>query len=811
MTADLRQALRSLARSPLYAVMAVLALAIGIGSTTTAFSVVRGVLLKPLPYADSDRLVAILSASPSTRFTPSYPDFVDLRAGSDVFDGMAFIHGDGVTLRRPTGGEIVAAASVSPDFFPLLGIGSMLGRTLSAADQQPGAVPVAVLSYGFWMRDFAGDRGVIGKTLALSTGTYTIVGVLDRGQSYPDWSGDFRTDLYLALDAQPDVVAKLAAQRGLHADARAIARLKTGVTVEQARTRLASIAAQLATSYPATDSGLSATARPLRDDVLGDVAPSLRILTIAVALVLLLACADVANLSLVRATARSRELAVRAALGAGRARVARYLVVESALLASAGAVIGVALAAAAVHFLARATSTNLPRLDEITLDWSSVALTVTVAALAAVLCALAPVLAVGRGDLVPALKGGGRGTTGGPGVRVGSHRLTLRAGIVTAQLALAVVLVVGAGLLIKSFAHMRDGDRGFDPSHLVLWWIHPPAAMAHDTAAQVALYHRAIAAARLPGVESVSIVNHPPIGFSGIKSGVGVDGAPMEADSAGALYLTIMPDYFSTVRIPLLRGRVLTEGDMTSDAVAAVVSRGAAEHYWPNDNPIGHRIRVTAHRDTVDATVVGVVGDVKRGASAEPAERMVYLPITRPVWGGVNLVARTSGEPGPLLPAFRRAFAALDPDLPLSGLETGPQALDAVLVRERLTMSILGAFSGLALLLAALGLYGVVSYAVTQRVPEIGIRMALGARRWQITRLVVRQAATMVGLGVVIGIAGAAWLARAMQSLLYGVSSIDPATFAGVVALLAAVALVASYLPARRAVRVDPATALRAE
>jgi putative ABC transport system permease protein len=806
--ADLRSALRSLARSPVYVAMSVLALAIGIGSTTAAFSVVRGVLLKPLPYPGSDRLVAVLSASPASKFAPSYPDFVDLRAGSDLFAGMAFIRGEGVTLRRSTGAEIVAAASVSPDFFPLLAITPMIGRTLSAADDQPNAPPVAVLTYQFWTRDFAGDPHVIGKSLELSTGTCTIVGVLRRGQSYPDWAGDFRTDFYRSLNAQPNVVAMLAARRGLHADARAIARLQPGVTLAQARARLASISAQLSTAYPATDSGLSATVRPLREDVLGDVAPSLRILAIAVALVLLLTCADVANLALIRAMARSRELAVRAALGAGRARVARYLFVESAVLAAVGGTLGVMLAAVAVRVLARATSTTLPRLDEITLDWPSVVVTVTLAVLAAVLCALAPVLAIGRGDLVSALKSG-RGTGGG--ARVGRQRLTVRGGIVTAQLALAVVLVAGAGLMIKSFGQIRRGDRGFDPSHLVLWRLAPPPVMEQDTAALVSLYRRAIAAARLPGVESASIVNHPPISFSGIRSGVGADGASMAADSVGALYVTVMPDYFATARIPLLRGRLITEGDLSSNAVAAVVSRRAAEHYWPNTDPIGHRIRVTAHADTVDATIVGIVGDIKRGAATEPPEPIVYLPITRPAWGAVWVVARTTGAPGAMLPTLRRAFAALDPDLPLSMLETGPQALDAVLVRERVTMSILGAFSAMALLLAALGLYGVVSYAVAQRVPEFGIRMALGAPRRAITGLVGSQIAILVGTGLVIGVAGAVWLARAMRGLLYGVSSLDPTTFAEVALLLAAVACVAGYLPARRAVRVDPATALRAE
>jgi len=810
--ADLRHAVRALWRSPVYTVTAVLTLAIGIGATTAAYSIVGNVLLKPLPFAEPDRLVGVFQTVPSyDHIPPSYPDFEDFRTQNDVLEGVAFIDGEGITMRRADGGIGALAAMVTRDFFSVLRARPVLGRTLVAADQDPGAPPVAVLSYAFWTRAFGADRAVIGRTIDLTIGSFTVVGVLAPGEAYPEWQPGATTDLILPLGAVPSKQADLH-QRGNHADTRTVARLKPGVTLEQARLHLGLIATRLATAYPATDSGFGANVIPLQREIVGDVRPAFAVLTGAVLLVFLLACADVANLGLVRASARARELGVRAALGAGHGRIVRYLLTESALVAAGGTLVGIVLAVIAVRVFIAASPGDVPRMDEIGLDGPALATTLGAAVVATLLCALAPLATIRRTDLIPVLKGGGRGASGD------RRGLRLRTAIVTGQLAMTMILVVGAGLLVKSFEKLRHVNPGFDQTHLVDWFLEAPKD--DDAPARWAFFQRAMAAATVPGVVSIALVNHPPLGGGGVDSEVGVDGKDPAKDSIGVGYVTITPHYFETMRIPLLRGRDFSDADMTPDAPVAIVSRAMVARYWPaNTDPIGRRMTVLNgaphdkdYRKPMTVTVVGVVADVKRYSLTEDKPSpFVYMPFPRPVWHGTNIVARTAGPPGALIAAIRHAAVVVDPYVTADQIQTAEQGIADGTARQRFTTSLLTAFSMVALLLATLGVYGVISYAVTQRVAEIGIRMALGAQPGDVIHLLVRQATVFVVIGLAIGIGGAALLARGMRGLLFGVTPLDPLTFVGVTVLLGGIALLATYIPARRAARVDPISALRAE
>ena len=812
--ADLRHAVRALARAPIYTVTAILTLALGIGATTAAYSVVGNVLLKPLPYAGPAQLVNVWSAAPQfDKIPPSYPDFVDFREQSGAFAGMAFETGGPVMVRRHDGAFQLLAAMVTEDFFPLLRARPVLGRTLVAGDFVPGAEPVAVLSYGEWTLNFGSDTHVIGRSLDSDVGSYSIVGVLDRGQAYPEWVPGLRSDVYLPLNTVAHMQGALQ-KRGNHADSRTIARLPPGVTIEEARRRLTVVAARLAAAYPASDSGLVGNVTSMRDAVVGDVRPALGVLAGAVLLIFLLATSDVANLSLVRGLARSRELGVRTAMGAGYGRLMRYLLAESVIIATVATGIGIAVAFAAVRLFIATSPGDIPRLDEITVDNPAIMVAVVAAVTSVILCGLVPLLTLRPTQLVGTLKSGGRGTSGT------TRGLRLRGGIVVGQLAISMVLIVGAGLLVRSFSNLRHVDVGFDPGHSVVWRMGGARTpeMA-DPVKRFERFKRELAAARVPGVVGGALVNHAPIGPAGVPSSVGVDGRDPAADTVGVGYVTVTPRYFATMHIPLLRGRDFTDADMTPDAAVAVITRSMARRYWPDGtDPIDHPLTVLNgsvydpdFQKPIAVRVIGIVGDVRRNLTSDQPDPLIYMPYTRPVWGAADVILRTAGPPAALIPAIRRAVAAADPDVTVTGMVTAQQDLADQTARQRFTTSVLGSFSMVALVLASIGLYGVLAYMVSQRVPEIGIRMALGAQRRQIVHLIVQNALGLATIGVVIGVAGAVILARAMRSLLFGIAPLDPVTFTGVTLLLGVVAALASYLPARRAGSVDPLTALRGE
>jgi putative ABC transport system permease protein len=809
---DLRHAFRALARSPLYCIVGILTLALGIGATTAAFTVVGSVLLKPLPFYEPDRLVNVFVANGKSvdGTIPSYPAFQDMNAQQDVFSGFAYVTGDGTTYRRKSGSESVLAAMVTDDFWALLGAKPALGRLLTPTDNRPDAPPVVVLSHRMWTDDFGGDQRVLGKSIDLTFSHFTIVGVLDAGQAYPEWIPGMRANVYIPLAAAPYMRAKLT-PRSNHSDARTIARLKPGITRDQAERELRTITARLAEAYPATDSAFpSALVRPLRDQVVGSIGPAFAVLAVAVVLVLLLACADVANLALVRATSREREIAVRAALGAGRGRIARGLLAESGVMAIGGAVLGVALALAGVRMFVRAAPVDIPRLEEIGVDWRALVAAVAATTLAAVLCALVPLAALGKGALVPALKAGSKGSGATRrGVRV-------RGAIVTVQVALSVTLIAGAGLLIKSFALLRSVNPGFDTQHVLGFNVGTPKGRYTDGPSVLALMHRVSAAVALPGVASVSFIRHRPLDPAYATTQLGPDGRDPASDSTGAIYQIVSPRLFATMGIPVIHGREFADADIDAASVPSIVSAYTAKRYWPTGDPIGRELTVIngSHGDPgygkpMRTTVVGVVGDVKKETLEEDPYPVVYVPLGLPGYGAGDVVVRTTGAPEPLLGAVRRAVAAIDPDFVVSNLSTAREWLAASTAREQFIMTLLTIFSGVALALAALGLYGVI--AVTQRTPELGIRMALGAGGSDVVALVARSASVLVLSGLALGACGAFVLGRAMQSLLYGVRSGDPATFVSVAAILLTVGALASYLPARRAARVDPVVALRSE
>ena len=812
---DLRFAVRTLRKNPGFAAAAILTLALAIGSNTAVFSVVNGVLLRPLPFAELDRLFMLGEQSRQGGFRPpSYPTFLDWQAQSSALLDLAYVRGGGQRLAGPEGVQSVIVSVVSPGFFATLSERPLVGRLFTPDEEKTGA-HVAVLSYGLWRDRFGGDPHILGTTLSLSSGVSTVVGVLPHDVAYPPWADE---QLYMPI-ATVAATERVLAQRGFHADCRIIGRLKPGVTAEQAKTALDGVARREAATYPEFSADWTAVALfPLRDEILGETTPrQLLVLLAAVALVLMIGCVNVANLTLARAGARGRELAIRSALGAGRGRVVRQLLTESLVLASVGAAVGVVAAYSAVAMLQRAAPTVLPRLETVRVDGSVLGFALGVTIITAVGAGLFPALRAARPDLTDSLKQG----TGGAGTGRGRQRL--RAALVTSEIALAVVLVVGAGLLIRSLWQLVAVNPGFDPQGLVTFWISPPPLRAQDPARLAALYTQVEDAARaLPGVTSVALTNFAPLSGGGLPSPVEIPGrAPDPLRDPRVWFMTVSPGYFRTMRIPLRAGREFTEADLAPGA-AVIVNEAFTRAFWPGLDPIGRQ--VTLHKavqgradfgEPLPGTVVGVVGDVHHFGLDTPAEAQVYVPFTRNVWGHMSLVVRTAVIPAGFLATLGRSVRQVDPDIPmtLNGSRSAADTIDitAGLESRQLDAWLLGGFAAAALLLAAIGIYGLLAYAVGQRRRELGIRLALGASRGDVMSQVVGEGIRLAAAGIVVGVLIALAVTRLLTALLYGVGASDPLTFVGVVALLALVALIASYLPARRAAKVDPMVALRYE
>ena len=797
---DLRYGVRSLLKQPAFTLVAVITLALGIGGNSAMFSVVNAVLLRPLQYPESDRIVVLEGINPSkgiTQSNMSIPDFADWQSQNQVFEHIAGFIAGGLLLNNGDETERVHGTAVTADFFSLFRTPSLHGRTLQADDAQPGREPVAVLSYGLWQRRFGGDRNAVGSKVIVSGKSTTIVGVMAPGFDYPAQS-----EIWAPLPLDP---AKEARDNRFIS---VIGRLNPGATVSQAQVQMDTINQRLAQSYNETNSGWGIRVTKLQERLVGDVRLSLLVLLGAVAFVLLIACANIANLLLARSTARRKEIAVRTALGASRLRILRQLLTESLLLSLLGGALGLVFSVWLIRLLIAISPPNTPRFDEIRPDARVFIFTITLTVVTGLVFGLAPALQASRSDLTEGLKEGLRGNAGG----ARSNRL--RGLLMVAEIAMSFILLVGAGLLIKSFLHLREVRPGFKTDKLLTMRVSVPPGKYRENEARIQFFQQAINRIQsLPGVQSAGMVLSLPLGgdtFNVWRGYIreGRPATPEESDNAA--YLATTPDYFRTLQVPLIAGRAFTDRDTDNTAKVVIVNETMACRLWPGQSPIGKHL--TIWRDEkFPREIVGVVGETKRSLDNDPSQQM-YVPYAQDAsWSSMSFVIRTSGDPASTSPAVRNEIRSLDKGAPVFNVRTMNDLLATSVAPRRTPMLLLSAFAAAALLLAMIGIYGVTAYYVTQRTQEIGIRMALGAQMSDVLKLVLRGGMTLAAIGIAVGLAGAFALTRWMTSLLFGVKPTDALTFTAVAVCLLVTALLACYLPARRATKVDPLVALRYE
>ncbi len=802
---DLKYGCRALAKNPAFTVVAVLALALGVGANTAIFSVVNATLLNPLPFPEEGQLLRLGAGARGgvapERGSFSYPDYKDVqRQAQTLAHVSAFLNSGTMLTGEGLEAERVYGADVSPEYFAVLGVGPELGRVFTAEEDHADA-GVVVISHGLWQRRFGGRRDIVGQHLGMSSASATIIGVMPEGFEYP-----FRADGQDFWEPLNDRPMPDREARDNHSY-RVIARMKPGVTMEQANAELDTISRRLEQQYPDTNATVLVGAASMHEEMTRDVRPALLILLGAVGLVLLIACANVANLLLARAAGRQKEIAIRTALGASRWRVVRQLLAESLLLALAGGACGLLLALWGTDLLVAAGPADIPRVSQAGLDSRVLAFTLLVSVLTGVVFGLVPALQASRTDLTGGLKEGSRGATEGP------RRSRLRSALVVAEVAISLVLLIGAGLLIRSFVRLMQTDPGFDPARVVALDI-PLTRQRYDTEEkQAAFFARLAERVRgIPNVEAVGLADKLPLGNTIDILSFNIEGRPPfpPGAQAQAHYTVVGPGYFETLKIPLRSGRMFTERDDARAPYVMLISEGLARKYFAGENPVGRRL--ITDEDVQPFEIVGVVGDARRRSLSTEAEPEFYVPLQQAGQRRMNLVVRAgAGDTLALTTSLRGAVAELDKDQLVWQTRTLDQLVSASVAGRRFNMTLLGLFAAVAMLLAALGLYGVMAYTVTRRTHEIGVRMALGARGSDVLRMVVGQGMKLAGAGVLLGLAAAFALTRVLASLLYGVSTTDPLTYAGLAALLAAVAFLASYLPARRATKVDPMEALRYE
>lgn len=836
---DVRYGLRTLARQPLFTFVVILTLALGIGANTAIFSVVNAVLLRPLPYPDPDRLVTVSGwdlRRPETRTDSqgavSFPDFADWRAWNTTLAHVAAYTPDDFTLTDGGGrGEAaahVAGAYVTADLFPLLGVAPALGRTFLPAEDVAGS-RVAILSHGLWQRRFGGDPRVLGRAMTVDGNRFEIVGVMPSGFGFPVQNNPVEFWLTVARLGETTDDDPQTAQRGNHF-LLSVARLRPGVSLAQAQANLDALTATLRQQYPDSDNHLGVHLVPLRRSLAGEVRPALLVLLGAAGCVLLIACVNVANLLLARATARGREIAIRAALGAGRARIVRQLLTESLLLALLGGAGGVLLALWGTDGLVALLPDNFPRLREIGVDLRVLLFTGVVSVLTGVLFGLAPAWRISRPDGADAALRAD-GAAGARGTTEGGRSRRLREVLVVAEMALALALLTGAGLLVQSFLRLQRVAPGFDPHGVLTAEV--SLAQADDkeqTTRNVAFYRDVLdRVSALPGVRAVSAVVPLPMGGRHWATGVIIAGRPRVglADLPASHFRAVAPGYFAAMRIPLRSGRDFDAHDEASSPGVVIINETFARQYFPGENPLGKHIAPQMSADPGeprDREIVGVVGNVKFRRLSADDKPECYVPHTQFPAGALTLVVRggaaagttattegDDGDPLALAGAVRGAVEQINRDVPLYRVRRLDQYLADSLAQPRLNTLLLSLFAGAAALLTAVGLYGVMAYAVAQRTREIGIRLALGAGRNDVRRLVAGYGLRLTLVGLVTGVVTTLGLTRLLASLLYGISPGDPTTLAGISALLAATAALACWLPARRATRVDPVVALRQE
>ena len=792
--ADLRHAFRVTSRTSSFAAAVVSVLALGIGANTAIFSIVNAVLLRPLPFEEPERLVRIFTRTPGGRlFELSPGKFYGWQRDAQSFEGMAMYQCCGFRELALTGtgtARTVRATAVSAGFFEIVRARPALGRVFRQEEDTPGGKHVAVLSDRFWRTEFGGNPDVIGRTVKLSDEAYTIVGVMPATASVASWTG-MASDVWIPLA----LTDEQRAARGNH-NLYGVSRLKRDVDVARAQAEMDAISARLAREFPKSDDGWGAVVIPMQEEIVGNSRTMLLMLLGGVGLVLLIACANVGNLLFTRALSRRKEIAIRFALGAARGRVFQQLMTEALLLASAGGALGLLLAYGTLTSASTLLASQVPRAEEISIDGRVLLFAVVVSMLTGMLAGTLPAVRAGRSDLNDALKEGGRSDGA---IGIGTRRL-----LIVCEVALSLVLLMGAGVMVQSLLALRYGDTGFDPNNVLTLRVRLVNARYPSPSQRSSFFDLALQRIRaLPGVEAAGTINDLPFA-DGSSQTLHLEGYPPQRDPVALQVRQITPGYLRAIGIPVLRGRDVVD----SDAEVLLVSQAAAKLYWGADDPIGRRATLPFSA-TVLRQVVGIVGDVKQRNLIEPPTPTVYY-YTREPSGRVTFVVRTSVPPATLAQPAVAAIGAIDPEQPVGDIRTMVQLLDGKLTSQRLSALLLGVFAGVALLLAAVGIYSVLSYIVRGRSREIGIRRALGARTSDVLRLVIVEGMSPVLVGVAAGTIAALASAKVMETLVFGVSASDPLTLAAVGATLALVALMASLVPAYRALRVDPVTVLRA-
>jgi putative ABC transport system permease protein len=805
---DLRYGARNLLKHPGFTAIVIVTLALGIGASSAIFSVVNTVLLRPLPYPQAERLVTIQELSADGRLVQATPaNFLDWRTQNTVFEQLAAILTRPANLALSDQAERIDLAMTSANFFSVFGIAPVQGRAFIDADEQAGHAPVVIVSHKLWQGRFGGDATLVGKSITLDGNSYTVIGIAPEGFQYPGktdvWVPPYRLAPTLSERMDPTQV------RGFGM-LTTVALLRPNVSVAQAASEMETITARLRQQYPESNNRRFNRVLSLQKHLVGETGPMLLLLFGAVSFVLLIACANVANLLLASAAARQKEMAIRAALGASRLRVIRQLLTESLLLAFAGGTIGLLLALWGVVFLTKLLPQNFPRLGEITLDWRVLIFTLLASVFTGILFGLAPALQISRTDVQESLKETGRSVIGG------RRQYRLRNLLIIGEVALSVVLLVGAGLLFRSFLQLQAVQTGFTSEQLLTLQLSPAGSNYRQDSDYISFYNQAMErVSTIPGVVSVGAINTLPFD-KGPTGGYRIEGRPLLTVDKwpGANYRTVTPDYFRTMNIPIAQGRAFTDGDKDTAPLVIIINQALARRDFSGENPIGKRINLgnnDAQGQPVWWEIVGVVSDVRNNELREEPAPEFYLSGLQDTFRNMFLVVRTSVEPTSIAGSVRRATADVDKSAAVSDVRTMDRIVSETVTQPRFNLVLLGLFSGIALVLSAAGIYGVTAYSVTQRTHEFGIRMALGAQVGDVLRMILKQGLHLILVGIGIGLLAAFALTRLLRTLLFGVSVTDPLTFVAISILLTLVALLACYIPARRATKVDPLVALRYE
>jgi len=806
-----------LLKNPGITLVVILALALGIGANTAIFSVVNAVLLRPLPYDEADRLVFLNETSKvMDEISISYPNFTDWRNQNHVFEKIGVYNRSSYNLTGAGEAERIITGQVSADLFSALRVNAAMGRVFTNDEDKPGGPPVVVLSYGLWQRRFGGQTNILNQPLTLNNKSYTVIGVMPQGFAYPG-----RVEMWVPVGQLSDQSSWL--QRGNHPGLYGVARLKPGITLAQAKAEMDTIGANLEQQYNDSNAGNGVGVRPLLEVFVSDIRRALWVLFAAVGFVLLIACANIANLLLARATARQKEMAIRSAMGAGRWRIARQLLTESVLLSLVGGTLGLLLARWGTELILYISPDAIPRSREIGLNWQVLAFTIALSFVTGIVFGLVPALQASIVDVHETLKETGRGV---------SRRHWLRSSLVIVEVASTLVLLIGAGLLIRSFYRLQKVNPGFSYEHLTSFSVALPQKKYTTDEQRADFYKRLLENIRsVPGVQATAAASGLPLGNNGWQTSFLIAGQPVPPRNQTPLMeaCLVTPDYFRAMNIPLLRGRYFADRDDRSHLVgrdlsklnederemagvnAIVIDEEFARRYWPKEEAVGKQIQLGREKPLL-LTVVGVVGRVKMEGLNHDSHRVQgYFPFNQIPNGGMTVIIKGASDPNQLIAAVREQVKAIDPDQPIYSIRTMDDIRAESIAPERLNLTLLSIFAGIALVLAVVGIYGVMSYAVTQRTHEIGIRMAIGAESRHVFQMILGQGMTLALIGVALGLVGAFALTRLMTTMLFGVGATDPATFAAIAALLTTVALVACYIPGRRATKVDPVVSLRYE